>query len=181
MQLFLMNGAWRMQGLDVHRNSARVFYILIVTNIYSTQIHPIFKGFVENCDANLSPLTQNQGVISVKLIDSSKAFAWQQWSIWSAVHCSQSICITSNLAFFSFYFCRGIHFFLQNLKNSVDTNPHYSQEPFPFEFANKSCTRSGIRPQEVMYLSLLYRKQCCCRNNDVPSERELTFFSGEAW
>ena len=58
-----------MQGLDVHRNSARVFYILIVTNIYSTQIHPIFKGFVENCDANLSPLTQNQGVISVKLIE----------------------------------------------------------------------------------------------------------------
>ena len=58
-----------MQGLDVHRNSARVFYILIVTNIYSNQIHPLFNGFVENCDAEVSPLTQNQGVISVKLIE----------------------------------------------------------------------------------------------------------------
>ena len=93
---------------------------------------------------------------------------------------TESICITSNLAFFHSIFVE-VYTFLQNLKNSVDTNPHYSQEPFPFEFANKSCTRSGIRPQEVMYLSLLYRKQCCCRNNDVPSERELTFFSGEAW
>ena len=52
---------------------------------------------------------------------------------------------------FSFYFCRGIHFFAKSKDLSVDTSLHYSQEPFPFEFANKSCTRSGIRPQNLMY------------------------------
>ena len=129
----------------------------------------------------MPPLLQNQGVISVKLIDSSKAFAWQQ-SIWSAVHCSQSICITSNLAFFHSIFVEVYTFFAKSKDLSVDTSLHYSQEPFPFEFANKSCTRSGIRPQNLMkYLSLLNRKQWCCRNNDVPSERELTLFCEEAW
>ena len=52
------------------------YFISWLSQIFSTQIHTLFRGFVKNWDADVSPLiVQNQGVISVKLIDFSKAFA----------------------------------------------------------------------------------------------------------